>query len=82
MVAWVDRHGHWQTLIGLDKMGTESPYNDVMIHADPYDITEHCQDSYYIYPFERVFSMWREGISSDKSLLYEQPFAAAWPSNQ
>ena len=55
MVDWVDWAGHWQVVIGLDSCGTDSPYDDVLILADPYDITDHCQDGYYIFPFGRFF---------------------------
>lgn len=47
MVDWVDWAGHWQVLIGIDTCGTESVYDDVMILADPYDVTDHYQDGYY-----------------------------------
>ncbi len=81
MVDWTDWGGHWQVVIGLDTCGTESPYDDVLILADPYDVTDHYQDGYYTYPFGRFFSMWREGACADKEIPYEQPFilACPWP---
>lgn len=30
--------------------GTETPYDDVLIFADPYDITDHFRDGYHIFP--------------------------------
>ena len=80
MVDWVDWHGHWQVVIGLDKCGTEDPCDDVLIFADPYDITDHYQDGYYIFSFERFFDMWHEGPCAQKEVPYEQPFVAAWPA--
>lgn len=80
MVDWVDWHGHWQVVIGLDKCGTEDLCDDVLIFADPYDITDHYQDGYYIFSFERFFDMWREGPCVEKDVPYEQPFVAAWPA--
>ena len=77
MVDWEDWGGHWQTVIGLDTVGTADPYDDVLIMADSYDITDHYQDGYYIVPFGRFFSMWREGACAQKDVPYEQPFVVA-----
>ena len=79
MVDWVDWAGHWQVLIGIDTCGTDSPYDDVLIFADPYDVTDHKQDGYYTYPLGRFFGMWREGPCAGKAEPYQQPFVAAWP---
>ncbi len=79
MVDWVDWAGHWQVLIGIDTCGTATPYDDVLIFADPYDVTDHKQDGYYTYPLGRFFGMWREGPCSGKNVPYQQPFVAAWP---
>lgn len=65
----------------LDACGTDDPYDDVLILADPYDITDHCQDGYYIFPFGRFFDMWREGVCAQKDVPYEQPFVTAWPQD-
>lgn len=59
MVDWVDWAGHWQVIIGIDTCGTDTPYDDVLIFADPYDITDHFQDGYYIFPLSRFLGMWR-----------------------
>lgn len=79
MVSWEDWAGHWQVVIGLDTCGTDDPYDDVLIVADPYDITDHYQDGYYTIPFGRFFDMWREGPCIGKSEPYVQPFVAAFP---
>lgn len=79
MVDWVDWAGHWQVLIGIDTCGTDNPYDDVLIFADPYDVTDHKQDGYYTYPLGRFFGMWREGPCAGKDEPYQQPFVAAWP---
>ena len=79
MIDWVDWAGHWQVLIGIDTCGTESPYDDVLIFADPYDITDHYQDGYYIFSLGRFFGMWREGPCAGKIEPYKQPFVTAWP---
>lgn len=81
MVFWDDWRGHWMVIIGLDTMNTESPYDDVLIMADSYDVTDHYQDGYYTYSFGRFFDMWREGPCTGKAVPYEQPFVAAWPAN-
>ena len=80
LMDWVDWAGHWQVLIGLDTCGTDSPYDDVLIMADPYDVTDHYQDGYYTVPFGRFFEMWREGPCTQKTDPYKQPFVVAFPS--
>ena len=81
MVDWEDWAGHWQVIIGLDGCGTDDPYDDVLIRADPYDITDHCQDGIYIFSFGRFFDMWREGPCAAKEVPYVQPFVAAKPAS-
>ena len=81
MVDWVDWAGHWQVLIGIDTCGTDTPYDDVLIFADPYDVTDHKQDGYYTYPLGRFFGMWREGPCAEKAKPYQQSFVAAWPKD-
>jgi hypothetical protein len=39
-------------------MGTETELDDVIIFADPYDVGDHVQDGYYIYPAYRFLNMW------------------------
>ena len=80
MVSWEDWRGHWLTIIGLDTMGTVLPYDDVVIFADSYDVTDHYQDGFYIYPFGRFYDMWREGPCTEKLFPYEQPFVTARPA--
>ena len=77
LVDWVDWAGHWQVIIGIDTCGTETPYDDVLIIADPYDVTDHFQDGYYIFPLGRFSGMWREGPCAEKQEPYLQPFVAA-----
>ena len=79
MVDWVDWAGHWQTIIGIDTCGSDTPYDDVLIFADPYDITDHYQDGYYIFPLSRFYGMWREGPCAGKEHPYNQPFVVAYP---
>ena len=78
MVDWLDWKGHWQVVIGIDTLSADSPYDDVLILADPYDVTDLDQDGYYIFPFGRFFDMWREGVAAEKTVPYEQPFVKAW----
>lgn len=78
MVDWVDWAGHWQVVIGLDECGTDDPYDDVLIMADPYDVTDHWQDGYYVVPFGRFFYMWREGPCTANDVPFEQPFVTAY----
>ncbi len=78
MVDWVDWFGHWQTIIGIDTCDTASPYDDVLIMADSYDVTDHYQDGYYVVPFGRFYAMWREGPCAEKEVPYEQPFITVY----
>lgn len=79
IVDWVDWAGHWQVIIGIDTCGSDTPYDDVLIFADPYDITDHFQDGYYIFPLSRFFGMWREGPCAGKEHPYNQPFVVTYP---
>ena len=79
MVDWLDWGGHWQVIIGLDKIGTDTPDDDVLIMADPYDTTDHYQDGYYTVPLGRFYYMWREGSGGEKHDPYVQPFVVAMP---
>lgn len=60
-------------------MGTESAYDDVMILADPYDITDHYQDGYYTYPLGRFTALWFEDPCTKNEEPYQQPFVTASP---
>ena len=70
MVEWIDWAGHWSNIIGYDTMGTESPADDVLILADPYDTSDHSQDGYKIYPGPRFFYMWLDSgmLPEDQSI--------------
>ena len=81
MVDWVDWAGHWQVLIGIDTCGSESPFDDVLIFADPYDVTDHKQDGYYTFPLGRFFGMWREGVCAEKDKPHVQPYVIAKPKD-
>lgn len=54
-------------------------YDDVLIMADPYDVTDHYQDGCYIVPFGRFFEMWHEGPGAGKTEPYQQTFVIAEP---
>lgn len=82
LVDWVDWSGHWQVIIGIDTCGSEMPYDDVLIFADPYDITDHFQNGYYTFPLSRFFGMWREGPCAGKEDPYKQPFVIAYPREE
>lgn len=50
--------GHWRVIIGIDIMGTDNLYDDVLIFADPFDTSDHNQDGYCVGSLDRFFSMW------------------------
>lgn len=88
LVAWIDWGGHWQVIIGYDTMGTESMLDDVLIVADSYDVTDHNQDGYGIYPAARFFSVFnmygqfpeREGGNQQLFLIPKPIFSKTHPS--
>lgn len=80
MVDWSDWAGHWQVLIGIDTVNPDLPYDDVLIFADPYDVTDHYQDGYYIYPLGRFFYQWYEGPCTANTERYQQPFVSVCPA--
>ena len=78
LVENVEWGGHWRVIIGYDNMGTESPLDDMLIFADPYDTCDHYQDGYTVGNAVKFFSMW-----FDHSMLPEkeryQPWIIAYP---
>lgn len=59
LIGWDDWGGHWTVVIGYDTMGTDTTADDVLIIADPYDTTDHCQDGYVVQSFERLYYNWK-----------------------
>ena len=52
-----DWGGHYSVIIGYDDMGTEDYIeDDIIILADPYDTTDHMNDGYTIFSYERYYS--------------------------
>lgn len=51
--------GHWTVIAGIDTMGTETSYDDVIIMADPFDWGDHRQDGYTVYNLHSFLRMWR-----------------------
>lgn len=58
MVENIDWGGHWRAIIGYDTMGTDPTADDVVILADSYDTSDHCQDGYNVNSVERFYYMW------------------------
>ncbi|MBO4779063.1 MAG: C39 family peptidase, partial [Selenomonadaceae bacterium] len=80
MVENIEFGGHWRVIIGIDTLGTEELYDDVLIFADPYDTSDHNQDGYAIESLDRFFYMW-----FDHNMLPEnernQPWLIATPKH-
>ncbi len=71
--------GHWQIVIGYDTMGTTNMADDVLILAEPYDTTDHNQDGYLTYSFQRLFyGAWHTTFDPDYKWGL---FVAAWPKD-
>ncbi|MDR1916978.1 MAG: C39 family peptidase [Synergistaceae bacterium] len=79
MVEWLDWTAHWQVIIGYDDMGTNAIEDDVLILADPYDVGDHLQDGYYIFPARRFFYMWSDIRYEAGSNLASQQWVIAAP---
>ena len=62
LVENVEWGGHWRVIIGIDTMGTENIYDDVLIFADPFDTSDHNQDGYAIGSLDRFYSMWFDSL--------------------
>lgn len=65
IIGWDEWGGHYQVIIGYDTMGTDTTADDVLILADPYDTTDHCQDGYVIESFERLYYNWINTYDTD-----------------
>lgn len=54
-------NGHWETIIGIDTMGTDYCYDDVLILADSHDTWDHYQDGYNTYSATLFYRQWYNG---------------------
>ncbi len=81
MVENVEFGGHWRVIIGVDTLGTDDLYDDVLIFADPYDTSDHNQDGYTFGSLDRFYWMW-----FDHNMLPEaernQPWLVATPKER
>jgi hypothetical protein len=79
MVEWLDWSEHWAAIIGYDSLGTDAVEDDVLILADPYDVGDHFQDGYHIFPAMRFFYMWRDIRYEQGTDISEQQWLIAAP---
>ena len=56
----------------------ETANDDVLIMADPYDITDHYQDGYTVVSLSRLFNMWTEGSRLGKKDPYKQSYVVIY----
>lgn len=73
MVHNVEWGGHWRVIIGYDTMNTPSPLDDILIMADPYDTSDHCQDGYSINGGELFYAMW-----FTRGIIPDDPISNQW----
>lgn len=66
-VSWRPHGGHWVVIIGIDTMGTNNVYDDVIIFADSNDTFDHYRDGYVTMPAMLFYRQWYNG-----SLTYNQ----------
>jgi len=79
IVNWTRWNGHWEVIIGIDTMGTQTSTDDVLIMADPYDTTDHHQDGYFVVGIEQFFYEWHEGLCAQKTQPYHHTYIIAYP---
>lgn len=79
LVEWSAWGGHWTVIIGCDDMGTPEISDDVLIMADPYDTTDHCQDGYVIISLERFFYEWFDAGILSPGITRQQYIAPVKP---
>lgn len=60
-VSWRPHGGHWETIIGIDTMGTDYIYDDVLVLADSNDTWDHYQDGYNTIPATLFYRQWFNG---------------------
>ncbi len=53
--------GHYMTVIGVDDMGTDTVYDDVIVTADSSDYWNGCQDGYDVFSAYKFFSQFTNG---------------------
>ena len=71
LVENVDFGGHYKIIIGLDDQAGIN--NDVLIFADPDDLTDGKNDGYCVFSAENFFKMWFDDHCLDKKTRL-QPF--------
>ncbi len=69
-ISWRPHGGHWEVIIGYDDMGTDFPYDDVLVLADSGDSWDHYQDGYNTLVASQFYHQWFNG-----SFTYNQQLA-------
>lgn len=69
-ISWRPHGGHWEVIIGYDDMGTDYPYDDVLVLADSADSWDHYQDGYNTLVASQFYHQWFNG-----SFTYNQQLA-------
>ena len=62
IIASNDWGGHYSNIIGYDDMGTDNIEDDVIFLADPYDTTDHINDGFTIFNFERYYAQMIDNV--------------------
>lgn len=68
-ISWRPHGGHWEVIIGIDTMGTDYIYDDVIFLADSSDNWDHYQDGYNTLPATMFYRQWYNG-----SFTYNQQY--------
>lgn len=62
LVEWSDWGGHWVVAVGYDTRNTETPMDDVIIFADPYDRHDDRNDGIDWFNAQRFYYMWYDAL--------------------
>ena len=78
LVEWSDWGGHWVLVIGYDTRNTDSPCDDIIIFADPYDRHDDNNDGITWFNATRFYYMWYDSLLFEK--VMKRIYLTAIPS--
>ena len=67
VICVAPRVGHYITIIGIDDMGTEYIYDDIIIIADSGDSWDHYQDGYNTYS---AYHLYKQHVNGGHTLIH------------
>ena len=71
-ISWTPIGGHGVTLIGMDDMGTEYTYDDVVFIADSGDTWDNYMDGYNVISAQMFYRQWHGNPAPGKATNAQQ----------